>query len=108
MRVSLAKKNRRTTVAIAMRRGMVLPRRIVKTKTVTRIVHKVQVKVKIKVQHVSVTTYQILADLLNTGDSFAAIGKRTGLTRQRVSQINEKAIKAGIAIPRRPKGRPPK
>lgn len=42
--------------------------------------------------------FEILAELLNTKDSYQAIGKRLGVSRQRVQQVAEKARESGIVL----------
>ncbi len=49
----------------------------------------------------SVTTYSILADLLNTSDSVEVVAERCSVSRQRVHQVVCQARKAGIKFPHR-------
>lgn len=44
--------------------------------------------------------YRILADLLNTDQTYQAVGDRHGVSRQYVYEIAVKARKAGIQVPR--------
>ena len=51
---------------------------------------------------------QVLADLLNTELSLTQIGAARGVSAQRVHQIYEDAVRAGIVVRRRTVGRPRK
>lgn len=46
-------------------------------------------------------TYTIIAALLNTGDTLTAIALRFGISKERVRQIYQRCIDAGIAVARR-------
>lgn len=47
------------------------------------------------------SAYKVIADLLNTDDSYGAIGLRNGITKQRVDQIASKCRAVGISFPHR-------
>lgn len=49
----------------------------------------------------SATTWSVLSSLLNTRDTMVDIAKRHGVSRQRVHQLMQKAIGAGIRMPGR-------
>lgn len=53
---------------------------------------------------VKLSTFAILAKLLNSDASLTEIASEFSLTHQRVSQIYGAAIKAGIRVPRRRQG----
>jgi Mor family transcriptional regulator len=51
------------------------------------------------------STYRIIADIINTNKFYSDIAKEYGLSRQRVKQIADLMLKAGINFPTRKYGR---
>jgi len=47
------------------------------------------------------TSFEILADLLNTSQSLSEVARKFQVSRQRVHQIYKEACKAGIKVPQR-------
>jgi hypothetical protein len=57
-------------------------------------------------RRLSVSSYQIIADLINTKDSLAALAEKYNVHRQWVSEIYRQCAEVGITMPARTVGRP--
>lgn len=54
----------------------------------------------------SVSTYEIIGALISTDTPIAAVAAARGLSKQRVHQIYQKCLAAGIPVRTRARGRP--
>lgn len=60
--------------------------------------HGAKVARRVRTEETAAVTLAIVADLCNTADAVAAIGRRHGVSRQRVQQLHAAALAAGIPV----------
>jgi uncharacterized protein (DUF433 family) len=82
-------------------------RSILSTSGVYTYPHKARLQEKNtnRIYQAYVSTYSIIADIINTNKFYSDIAKEYGLSRQRVKQIADLMLKAGINFPTRKYGR---